>query len=530
MHRLKPLFPWIGAWIALAALLIFLASMVTAAVRNSYNHDQWPVWSPDGKSIAFVSHRNGELHYYLIHPDGTGLKQLSDKKAAEQSSEPCLSWSLDGKRIAFFAEGASSDEIYAINSDGTGEALLAPNLNIHIYSCTLAWSPDGSTILVWTDSYKFLLIDSSGATAGEPIAGGDPVWSPTGKQVAFDVMGADANDELFVIREVGGEPFQLMKGEGDVDLPSWSPDGKQISFLCNYRYLNFLRKYDICLINPDGSGLEHFAAEATRNPLSWSPDGHHIAYISDTKVVVISVGGAGKGASKELTNRPIEICCLAWSMDGKTLLSRGWSNDSSIYVEDITGAIPSKTFQGGEAAWSPDGGRIAYVANAGTRGGGITQQQIMIANADGSNPRNLSINHTQYALISIGFGLGAATLLILSAKQLIRKNQQKMLSPQKLALSSFIVGLIDLIGITFLIVFGFNVFGFSLNFETICFYWIILFLISITAIVLGIRALGQIKQNLDGIKWKVLAWFGIILGVLTIMGLFVVFSLSVVRI
>ena len=36
-----------------------------------------PAWSPDGLWIAFASDRDGHSHLYMIHPDGTGLTQLT---------------------------------------------------------------------------------------------------------------------------------------------------------------------------------------------------------------------------------------------------------------------------------------------------------------------------------------------------------------------------------------------------------------------------------------------------------------------
>ena len=53
----------------------------TAAARKRITSgaawDEKPAWSPDGKWIAFASDRNGNFDIYVIHPDGTGMRQLT---------------------------------------------------------------------------------------------------------------------------------------------------------------------------------------------------------------------------------------------------------------------------------------------------------------------------------------------------------------------------------------------------------------------------------------------------------------------
>jgi Tol biopolymer transport system component len=59
--------------------------------------DNFPVWSPRGDLIAFVRREGVDFHVYTIHPDGTGLKQLTDTKG----NDAHLAWSPDGERILF---------------------------------------------------------------------------------------------------------------------------------------------------------------------------------------------------------------------------------------------------------------------------------------------------------------------------------------------------------------------------------------------------------------------------------------------
>jgi len=70
--------------------------------------DGWPVWSPDGKTIAFSSNRAGPANVgqiYIINPDGSGLHQLT--AGPHSLAQP--SWSQDGQRI-FVYENCETTE------------------------------------------------------------------------------------------------------------------------------------------------------------------------------------------------------------------------------------------------------------------------------------------------------------------------------------------------------------------------------------------------------------------------------------
>jgi serine/threonine protein kinase/Tol biopolymer transport system component len=89
-------------------------------------------WSPDGDWIVFVSMRadsngdgqvngndNGDL--YLIHPDGSGLKALTETPELNEG-EP--SWTLDGRQILYVIFNADSSAVWTMNMDGSNQKLL----------------------------------------------------------------------------------------------------------------------------------------------------------------------------------------------------------------------------------------------------------------------------------------------------------------------------------------------------------------------------------------------------------------------
>jgi len=82
-----------------------------------------PVWSPDGRLISFISHRNGRYNIYKVRPDGSGFGRLTENDMPEGYH----SWSPDGTRIAFDSDREGQYDIYLMNADGTGVRRLTDN-------------------------------------------------------------------------------------------------------------------------------------------------------------------------------------------------------------------------------------------------------------------------------------------------------------------------------------------------------------------------------------------------------------------
>ena len=78
--------------------------------------DGAPVWSPDGRKIAFVNGGDpplGNSEVFVMNADGSGQRRLT------HFGRQAL-WSPDGRMIAFRSFGAGNVEIYVMNVDGTG--------------------------------------------------------------------------------------------------------------------------------------------------------------------------------------------------------------------------------------------------------------------------------------------------------------------------------------------------------------------------------------------------------------------------
>lgn len=143
-------------------------------VRGGYDED--PVWSPNGRSIAFSRMGGAADGLYLVAPDGSGMRPVTRPTGGEDDVEP--DWSPDGKRLVF-ARCGDPCRLYVVNADGTG---LRPLGRKGQYA---AWSPDGRQIVFVDeidDNLELYVMKANGTDAvrltNTPEDEFDPDWQP----------------------------------------------------------------------------------------------------------------------------------------------------------------------------------------------------------------------------------------------------------------------------------------------------------------------------------------------------------------
>jgi len=217
----------------------FKSSGVNVSGNDFCDHS--PVWSSDGKRIAFVSDRDGDWEIYVMNADGTDQRRLTRSPGTDRAP----AWSPDGSRIAFESDRGGDFDIYVIGSDGADERLLVDRSGNDLEP---RWSPDGDRIACiaqGSSSRELLAVDTrTGVPERGKVLTGDfknisgICWSPDGRLLAYGsgsdiwiipwtaVDGAAPQDPLGTIKT---KVNLTVDYTGTVSKPSWSADGTMIA-------------------------------------------------------------------------------------------------------------------------------------------------------------------------------------------------------------------------------------------------------------------------------------------------------------
>jgi TolB protein len=137
-----------------------------------------PDWSPDGRTIAFQSTRDGNLDIYVLAVAGSFPRQLTEHPDADHSP----AWSPDGARIAFVSDRDGNEEIYVMAADGSNQTRLTFASD---FDKGPAWSPDGQFIVYyssWLRNAEIWVMRADGSARMKLTDHADfdgfPAWQP----------------------------------------------------------------------------------------------------------------------------------------------------------------------------------------------------------------------------------------------------------------------------------------------------------------------------------------------------------------
>lgn len=99
-----------------------------------------PAFAPDGRQIAFASSRGGSFDIYVMAPDGSSVRRLT--QGLRMNIRP--TWAPDGRRIAFTSSRDGNYQIYVMQADGTGQRRVTTSTERDDYP---TWHPDGKHVV-----------------------------------------------------------------------------------------------------------------------------------------------------------------------------------------------------------------------------------------------------------------------------------------------------------------------------------------------------------------------------------------------
>jgi dipeptidyl aminopeptidase/acylaminoacyl peptidase len=304
-----------------------------------------PTWSPDGKSIAFISNMSGRNNLWVVSSEGGFPTQLT----VSDQRQTAPTWSPDGKWIAYESDydGDEQWDIFLV-SPKTGKVVNVTQTR-EIAETNPTWSPDGrylayevkpkTSAAVEIDIYDIVMREVKHLTTNTPEdkRNSNPIWSKDGKYIVYTQEQAKGTDSNIFIADVATGKSTLLTEHA----------GEQL-FFAN----------DI------------------------SPDGRRVLLTSNAAGGFENVGLVD-GATKQitwLTKDKWEISGHEFSPDGKHItFSANVDGNEDIYLYDLaTGKstalpIPKGVSEpaGGHSAFSADGSRLLYYHNGPTAPGDV---------------------------------------------------------------------------------------------------------------------------------------------------------------
>jgi dipeptidyl aminopeptidase/acylaminoacyl peptidase len=261
-------------------------------------HDSSPVWSPDGKTIAFLSSRSGDSQVYLLSMDGGEAKPLTHLSTGVD----IVKWSPDGKTIAFTSGVYPDCKDDACNSARDVEkdkdkvkAHVAEHL---LYRHWTHWNEgkrshlfvvpvDGSANL--RDLTAAANYDVPPDERGGP---GDLNFSPDSKEICFTavidpVEAISTNGDLFVVPVAGGEVKQITTQPGFDGGPTYSPDGKYIAYHSQLTPEYESDRWRVMLYDRVTGKIENLSEgfDRSANELTWSADSKTIYFTAEDETL-----------------------------------------------------------------------------------------------------------------------------------------------------------------------------------------------------------------------------------------------------
>jgi Tol biopolymer transport system component len=201
-----------------------------------------PSWSPDDRWLTF-SHGLAPQVYVAPADGSTEARSL---ELGGPASAPIFS--PDGRRLAYTAPTTGGQALFVVNLDGTGRAQLStafPSFS-HGFghgSIALAWSPDGSRLLFSagdgeTGEFDLYVVPNDGETqerrvTAEPGSEYGATWSPDGTRIAYLASAPFDHPNLMVANSDGSGARRLIDQTVFWLTPQWSPDGRMITVHAN---------------------------------------------------------------------------------------------------------------------------------------------------------------------------------------------------------------------------------------------------------------------------------------------------------
>jgi dipeptidyl aminopeptidase/acylaminoacyl peptidase len=325
--------------------------------------DSSPKWSPDGKTIAFLSARSGDSQVYLLPLEGGEAHPLTKLS----SGADIVKWSPDGKTILFtssvFPECVTRSAGPPNNDDACNKKRNEEDeknpVKVHVTENLLYrhWTH-------WNEgkrSHLFVMASDGSGEAKDLTAGAnydvppdqrgedsDINFSSDSKEICFTavtdkVEATSTNGDLFTVPVTGGEPKRITTQTGFDGNPVYSPDGKYIAYHAQLTAGYEADRWRVMLYDRatgKSENLTEASFDRSAESLAWSPDSKTIYFLAENESLkpVFAMAAKAGATPKKIVDG--FNAGFSLSDDGKTLvLSRSnLSQPAELFVAASDGS------------------------------------------------------------------------------------------------------------------------------------------------------------------------------------------------
>jgi Tol biopolymer transport system component len=370
---------------------IWTVSVKDGSLRQITRDDareEAPVWSPDGKTIAYVKRKGRHFNLWLVSAEDGEPRKIIDAGGRLFRIFPY--WSPNGKWILYNL----GRKLYLFDIYNNRE--LEITSAVRAVGDFFSFSPDGKKILFYRTSYDYIdglkVVSASGGlpldVAGHIQCYGTAVWASDSKTIA--VQGGDEKGNIVIwIMPLSDDNPVPVKMNVEVDgrpFPfSVSPGAKKIAFVVKRDDETedlFVVPISLQTAATAGPAVKVFdkwyRGGAFNVRTSWSPDGNKLLVIHGQGRQNVWIASSKGDKPVQITKTPEGGIWPGWSPDGTKI---NYIAGGDFYIRAVSGSKATKIAGADRrSTWSPDSKKIAFVSNG----------SISIVPVDGTENRQIA--------------------------------------------------------------------------------------------------------------------------------------------
>jgi len=304
---------------------------LTAPLKSSSN----AAWSPDGKWIAFLSDRPGQLtgspaekkQLYIIQATGGEARQLTKSETCIAS----LEWAPDSRALAFSAEDPEP-KMLKERKEKYGDYFIVHG----DYRMVHLW-----TVAVPAEATTQPMAEPKRVTEGDTFSVGEFSYSPDGKKIAFNAqrdpeLRSAITSDIYVVDLSTKEVKKLVDTPGPDVNPKWSPDGKEVAYQTSLGtpFRSYTNKVIAVVSSAGGTPpvvlTQSFDEDARL--VAWGPDGIYFAAAQKTYAHLFRLNPKTKAVEQLSSPSNVVANAFSFSKDFQKVAYRSARDNTFVEV------------------------------------------------------------------------------------------------------------------------------------------------------------------------------------------------------